>query len=104
MLFTKCRLIVTSESRLLRQRKLHLNVEINQLAEVAWTPDPEHGGIQLNATAMDGVREHLWIRLSTVDRVWKLDRLLCESFPARPSALTNVLAGLPPSTTRLLAA
>lgn len=85
MLLTPSRLVVTGETRLLRRLYLHLNVNLNQLADVAWTAEPEWGGVQLSATAVDGAREHLWIRLDCADRVWRLDALLREAFtiPAR---------------------
>jgi hypothetical protein len=80
LLLTRHRLVVTSESRLLRRLRLHLNVGLSELAEVAWTPEPSHGGVQLAATAIDGVREHFWIRVGAPDRVWRLDALLREAF------------------------
>jgi hypothetical protein len=85
LLLTRYRLVVTSERRLLRRRRLHLNADFNELAEVAWTAEPTHGGVQLAATAVDGVREHFWIRLGDADRVWRLDALLRAAFlPAVP--------------------
>ena len=83
LLLTRHRLVVTSESRMLRRLRLHLNADLNQLSQVAWTPEPEHGGVQLAATAVDGVREHFWIKVGPVERVWRLDALLREAFASR---------------------
>jgi hypothetical protein len=82
ILLTRYRLVVTSESRLLRRLRLHLNVGLCQLTEVAWTPEPAERGVALSATAVDGVREHLWIRVGAQDLVWRLDALLREAFTA----------------------
>ncbi|MBT8224941.1 MAG: hypothetical protein HKP61_11515 [Dactylosporangium sp.] len=89
LLLTRFRLVITSESRLLRRLRLHLNADLNQLAEVAWTPEPEQGAVQLAATAIDGVREHLWIKVGAIDRVWRLDSLLRDAFAARPIMATG---------------
>jgi hypothetical protein len=79
------------ESRLLRRLHLHLNTDLNQLSAVTWTPVPERYGIQLAATAIDGVREHLWIRVGLADRVWKLDALLRQSFSIHQTAWFDAL-------------
>jgi hypothetical protein len=65
LLLTPRRLVVTVESRL-RRLRLHLNSELHHLTNVTWTTEPALGGIHLSATAVDGVREHFWIKV--VDR------------------------------------
>jgi hypothetical protein len=80
LLLTRQRLVVTSESGMLRKLRLHLNADLSQLAEVAWTPEPEQGGIQLSATAVDGIREHFWIRVGGVDQLRKLDSAFRDAF------------------------
>ena len=62
LLLTARRLVVTGESLVLRRRRLHLNAEPRQLLDVLWTPEPTLGGLALAATAVDGVREHFWVR------------------------------------------
>ena len=62
LLLTEHRLVVAGESRILRRQRLHLNADPRHLSDVLWTPEPTLGGIALAATAIDGVREHLWIR------------------------------------------
>jgi hypothetical protein len=64
---TSRRLIVTRETRVLRRQHLHLNTDPRYLADVIWTPEPTMGAIALSATAIDGVREHFWIRTSAVE-------------------------------------
>lgn len=82
LLLTRFRLVVTSETGLLRRLRLHLNLDLSRLADVAWTPEPATGGISLSATAVDGIREHVWIRQGTAERVHRLDHLLTEAFRA----------------------
>lgn len=92
LLLTRHRLVVTSESRMLHRLRLHLNADLSQLTEVAWTPEPERGGVQLAATAVDGIREHFWIKLGGAERVWRLDALLREAFapgPASPARISS---------------
>lgn len=67
LLLTPRRLVVTRETRLLRRQHLHLNADPRHLLDVIWTPEPRMGAIALSATAVDGVREHFWIRTSTVE-------------------------------------
>lgn len=80
LLLSRYRLVVTCENRLTHRLRLHLNADFGQLAEVAWTAEPERGGVQFAATAVDGVREHLWIRLGSAERVWWLDAMLRDAF------------------------
>lgn len=67
VLLTTRRLVVTRETRLLRRQQLHLNADPRHLSDVIWTPEPSMGAIALSATAIDGVREHFWIRTAAVE-------------------------------------
>jgi hypothetical protein len=67
LLLTNHRLVVTRETRLLRRQHLHLNADPRHLMDVIWTPEPRMGAIALSATAIDGVREHFWIRTAAVE-------------------------------------
>ena len=67
LLLTNQRLVVTRETRVLRRQHLHLNADPRHLMDVIWTPEPELGTILLSATAIDGVREHFWIRTAAVE-------------------------------------
>ena len=99
-MLTRHRLVVTSESPLLRRVRLHLNADLHQLADVTWTPEPARTGIQLGLTAIDGVRENLWVRLGSTAETWRLDEALKQAFrtplgiieparqPARPVTAT----------------
>jgi hypothetical protein len=80
LMLTRHRLVITAESRLLRRMRLHLNCDLRDLADVTWTPEPEQGGIRLAATAMDGVRENLWVDAGDADRVRRVDDVLKAAF------------------------
>jgi hypothetical protein len=67
LLLTTRRLVVTRETRVLRRQHLHLNADPRHLMDVIWTPEPRQGAIALSATAIDGVREHFWIRTAAVE-------------------------------------
>ncbi len=67
VLLTARRLVVTRETRLLRRLDLHLNADPRHLSDVIWTTEPSMGAIALSATAVDGVREHFWIRTAAVE-------------------------------------
>jgi hypothetical protein len=66
-LLTPHRLVVAAETRILRRQRLHLSADPGHLVDVLWTPEPTLGAVALAATAMDGVREHFWIRTADVD-------------------------------------
>jgi hypothetical protein len=66
LLLTEHRMVVAAETRILRRQRLHLNADPRHLADVLWTAEPTLGGIALSATAVDGVREHFWIRTAEV--------------------------------------
>lgn len=67
LLLTRRRLVVTAESRVLRRRRLHLNTNPLHLMDVLWTSEPSLGGLAFSATAVDGVREHFWVRTTDPD-------------------------------------
>jgi hypothetical protein len=69
LLLTAHRLVVTGESRILRRRRLHLSADPRHLMDVLWTPEPTLGGLALSLTAVDGVREHFWVRTNDPYRV-----------------------------------
>jgi hypothetical protein len=67
LVLTEHRLLVVGETRILRRQHLHLNADPRHLGDVLWSPEPTLGTVVLSATAMDGVREHFWIRTADVD-------------------------------------
>jgi hypothetical protein len=80
LMVTQNRLVVTTETPVLRRLRLYLNAELHQLADVTWTAEPEHDAVQLALTAIDGVREHFWIRLANKAKMWQLDDALTLAF------------------------
>ncbi|GGM83840.1 hypothetical protein ACFFX1_30295 [Dactylosporangium sucinum] len=82
LMLTRNRLVVTSESGLLRRVALHLNAALHHLTDVTWTPEPSRTGLQLGLTAIDGVRENLWIRLACAPEMRRLDEALKQAFRA----------------------
>jgi hypothetical protein len=79
LMLTRQRLVVTF-SPVLRKLRLCLNAELHQLADVTWTPEPAERAMQLAVTAIDGVREHFWIRLACDSQLARLDEVLTEAF------------------------
>jgi len=84
LLLTHRRLVVMRRTRLLRRLRLHLNAELRHLTNVTWNPDPDLSGVELAATAVDGIRERFLIRVGDPKRVWQLDAVLNHRF--RPGA------------------
>ncbi|WP_432983473.1 hypothetical protein [Dactylosporangium sp. CA-233914] len=111
LMLTRNRLVVTSESRFLHRVHLHLNADLHQLADVTWTPEPDRKGLQLGVTAIDGIRENLWIHLTSATETWRLDEALKQAFrtpwgiiePARPATHRPVTAATKPRTELRLA-
>lgn len=93
LLLTRLRLVVTTESRLLRRMRLHLNCELRHLADVTWTPEPTLGGVRLAATAVDGVREHFFVDAGTPERVQRVDGILRQLFTGVAAGVAGGIAG-----------
>jgi hypothetical protein len=85
LLLTNRRLVVTHEGRLLHRVQLHLDALLKDLSEVGWTTHLR-SGIELAATAADGVRERFWIPVPDPRRVWHLDALFSHGFRSRTVA------------------
>jgi hypothetical protein len=72
LVLTRHRLLVTAETGLRRRVHLHLTAALSQLADVIWTPEPALGGVQLSATAVDGVREHFYLHCPDAELVGRI--------------------------------
>lgn len=83
LLLTSRRLVVTQESRMMHRLRLHLNTELRHLINVTWNADPRMPGVELAATAIDGVRERFWIKVGHPKQVAHLDALLSHAFRTR---------------------
>ena len=88
LLLTERRLVVTRESRFLHRRRLHLNACLRHLSNVSWRLDLAKPGIEIAATAVDGVRERFRLRLPDAEAVWAAEELLRQVFhgPRRETA------------------
>jgi hypothetical protein len=82
VLLTYRRLVVTRETLVVRQLRLHLNTDLRHLHNVTWNADPGRTAVELAATAVDGVRERFWMRVADEDQMWHLDALLQHVFRA----------------------
>jgi len=82
LLLTSRRLVVTRQSRLLHRVQLYLAAQLQDLSQISWTADPG-SGLELAATAADGVRERFWIPARDPRRVRHLDALFSHAFRAR---------------------
>jgi hypothetical protein len=83
LMVTQRRLVVTTQSRVLRKLRLYLNTSLHQLFDVTWNADPQRDAMQLAMTAVDGVREHFWVQMSGPQQVWRLDDALQAAFQDR---------------------
>jgi hypothetical protein len=92
MLLTYRRLVVTQESRLLHRLRLHLNTELRHLSSVSWNADPRTATMELAATAVDGVRERFYIKVSHPKQVWHFDALLSHAFRPRMSYQPSMIS------------
>lgn len=93
LLLTYRRLVVTQQSRLLHRLRLHLNHDLRHLSNVTWNPDLGLPGVELAATAIDGIRERFLIRATNVGQMWQFDGLLGHVFRPRAAAGTPDPAG-----------
>lgn len=100
LMLTRNRLVITTESPLLRRVSLHLNAELHQLADVTWTPEPGRTGIQLGVTAIDGVRENMWVRLADKSEMWRLDEALKQAFRTPWGQIAAAVSPAAPVSTR----
>jgi hypothetical protein len=80
LMLTRHRLVVTTFSPVLRKLRLCLNAELHHLTDVTWTAEPAERAVQLAVTAIDGGREHFWIRLGCDGQLARLDDVLTEAF------------------------
>lgn len=96
MVLTYRRLVVTQETRVLRQLHLHLNTELRHLGNVVWHPDQRLGTVEFAATAIDGVRERFLIKVANPKHVWHLDALLTHIFKPRSVASVQRMVARPP--------
>jgi hypothetical protein len=85
LLLTKRRLVVTQETRVLHRLRLHLNADLRHLSNVTWNPDLRQSAVEIAATAVDGVRERFWMRVTDPQQVWHIDALLRHVFRERAS-------------------
>jgi hypothetical protein len=92
VLLTARRLVVTAESRVLRRRRLHLHANPRLLVDVLWTAEPTMGGVALAATAVDGVREHFWLRTNAPERAAEALARVFRPATAATSAAASVAA------------
>ncbi|GAA0811067.1 hypothetical protein [Spirilliplanes yamanashiensis] len=88
LVLTYRRLVVTSETRVMRRLHLHLNTDLRHLSNVTWSPDLRRGGVELAADAVDGVRERFFLRVPQADQVWHTAELLEHVFRGRAGLRT----------------
>jgi hypothetical protein len=79
LVLTNRNLVISRESRLLHRVQLHLAAPLRELSNVVWTRH-DRDGIELAATAADGVRERLWLPIRDVRRIRQVDALLSHVF------------------------
>jgi hypothetical protein len=94
LMVTARRLVITTQSPILRRLRLHLNAELSQLADVTWTAEPDGAVMQLALTAMDGAREHFWIRMGSREQLQRLNDALTLVFRRPNPARHRVSLGL----------
>jgi hypothetical protein len=94
LLLTRRRLVVTQETRVLHRLRLHLNANLRHLSDVTWNVDERQTGIEVAATAVDGVRERFWMKLGGPEQVWQADALLKNVFHERSGRRMETLAGV----------
>ncbi len=100
MVLTYRRLVVTQETRVLHQLRLHLNTELRHLGNVVWHPDQRLSAVEFAATAVDGVRERFLIKVAQPKQVWHLDALLSHVF--KPRSVGGVQRSVMPESPRLV--
>ena len=83
LLLTQRRVVVLRQAWPLRRLTLHLNANLRHLSHVTWRLDESKPGIELAATAVDGVRERFRMRLGDVAAVWRVEEVLRAVFQGR---------------------
>jgi hypothetical protein len=81
LLLTKQHLVITSESRLLRRPRVHLEAHVDELETVTWQADPIGTSVDLAVSTPDG-RQRFWIRTRHARQLWRLDAALLKVFRA----------------------
>jgi hypothetical protein len=85
LFLTRRRLVVTQQSRMLQRLRLHLNTNLSHLSNVTWSPDDRQSGLEVGATAIDGVRERFLIKLVDPEQVREVSALFKTVFRRRPA-------------------
>lgn len=88
LVLTNRSLVISRESRLLHRVRLHLAAPVRELSNVAWTRH-DRTGIELAATAADGIRERLWLPIRDLRRIRQVDALFTHAFGARRPQLAD---------------
>ena len=101
LLLTRRRLVVTQETRVLHRLRLHLNVNLRHLSNVAWRTDPS--AIEVAATAVDGVRERFRIRLGRPEAVGHFEAMLQQVFRGATTTAVRPRRAAVPAATPVLA-
>src|SRR5262249_21292669 len=94
LMVTTRRLVITTQSPILHRLHLHLNAELSQLADVTWTTDPDATVMHLALTAMDGAREHFWLRMGSREQRQRLNEALTRAFRRAPASRKRAALGL----------
>lgn len=94
LLLTRERLVITVETRMLRHARLRLDAAVTELVNVTWRPDPRLTSIELNVTAIDGVRERFLIRVHKPGTLRHLDATLESVFPTGNRATVEMPAAI----------
>jgi hypothetical protein len=92
LVLTYRRLVITSETRLLRRLRLHLNANLRHLSNVTWNVDLRASAVEVAATAVDGVRERFRIRSTESKMLWQVDSQLKHVFRGHASGPPAVTA------------
>jgi hypothetical protein len=94
LMLTTRRLVITTQSPILHRLHLHLNAELSQLADVTWTADSDGTAMHLALTAMDGVREHFWLRMGSLEQLQRLNEALTRVFRRASAPSKRATLGL----------
>lgn len=73
LVLTRERLVITTETRMLRRPRIHLDAAVADLRNVVWEPDPRLTSVELTLTRPDGLRERFLIRVRKPGSVWHLE-------------------------------